>query len=244
MWEYVQISLDMATAVSVALAAWFFVKRLKVEKQAERDEAKRKLAQDLADEKRKLAQELVDTIGDFKIQIMEEVFRLNRPIFAETGGPDGINENLNVLESKVYTSLEGAIYYAHLELPLRAHEIARHYNDPKLEKEVLDSTSSFIESALEVYGRLKDGNQASQDAMKARQYYLQFLLPDIGFPLINLDLEPPGLDVLPMGEDLDEEGKRFLDRGYMPRRYIGKGDQPPTVIGVFDEFAKSLAGNR
>lgn len=232
MWEYIQFSLDMATAASIGAAAWFFIRQQRAQRQAERNDAKRALVRELADK----------MVG-FKMGIVEEVFRVNPAIQKETGGQEETNQRVNALESMVKNSLSKAIYLVRYDLQLRASIIGGQYSDGALKEKTLKLSSSFIENALEVYQRFEDGDEAAQ-GMNLKQYYHEFLLPDIGFHLIRSIPPVLVLDSPPMGEALDEEGRRFEKYRYTPRRYIEKEEQPRTVFDVFDELAKALADDQ
>ena len=225
MWGELEVSLDVATAISIFGAAVAFFLQQKNQKRADRKDAKWALLR-----------ELTDKVAEFKTEIVKGVQSVHSHFMRETESPEKINERINYLTTVAYTSLGAAYYYAHYDLRTKAAAIAHHYDDPELEN-LSEKIEVFLASMSDVIVRLKLSETATNKARtKVRDYYENHFLRDIGF---RLQGDPPDFEQ-PMGEDLDDFGKEYEKLDYTPRRYIKKEDQPPTAFEVLDDFCESI----
>ena len=235
MWEfvekYLEISLDVATAVSIVGAAAAFILQQRSQKQADREDAKWGFFRELADK-----------LAEFKNQIVQEVLLVNRSLMNLDGSTEERNEKLTSVKSVARTALSSAYYYVNYDLRLKAEAIARHYDDRDLE-DIPDKIESVLESMTDVIKRINHSEYVTHDCVSTpiEVYYEEHLLRDIGF---RMQGDPPDFEQ-PYGEELDEIGKEYQKHdGYTPRRYMNKEDQPAVAFEVLDGFFQSMLSKR
>ena len=228
-------SLDVATAVSIIGAAAVFILEQRRQKHADREDAKWALFRELADK-----------LAEFKNQIVQEVLVVNSSLVNKIGSADERNKKVESLRIIARTALSSAYYYANYDLRLKAEAIARHYDDPGL-KHIPDKIESFLASMSDVLDRINLSERVTAKVKTSvKDYYQNHFLLDLGLRLRD---DPPDFEQ-PHGEDLDKDAKDFEEYNrtkskefhYMPRRYIKKGDLPPTAFEVLDGFFESILG--
>ena len=229
MWEALEWSLDVATALSIISAAVAFILQQRSQKKADREDAQWALLRESADK-----------VGEFKDQIVQEVLSVDSDIKNDKKDIEERIGKLDSLESVVRTALNSALYYALYDLRLKAEAIARHYDGVGLVN-MPDKIESFVGSMSDVLDRLGNAGRASTELNAPIVYYYEeHFLREVGF---RFRTDPPDYQG-PMGEELDETGKAYQERGYTPRRYIKKEDQPPTAFEVIDGFFDSMLSNQ
>ena len=229
MWEALEWSLDVATALSIIGAAIAFILQQRGQKKADREDAQWALLRESADK-----------VGEFKDQIVQEVLRVDSFIKNDKNDIEERNKKLESLRTVVRTALNSAIYYALYDLRLKAEAIARHYDGAGLEN-MPQKIESFVKTMSDVLDRLGNAGKASAELNASIVYYYEeHFLREVGFRFRS---DPPDYKG-PMGEELDEAGKEYHKRGYTPRRYIKEDDQPPTAFEVIDGFFDSMLSKR
>ncbi|MCY4477356.1 MAG: hypothetical protein OXC70_05150 [Gammaproteobacteria bacterium] len=225
MGNALQWSLDVATALSIISAAVAFMLQQSRQKKADREDAKWALLRESADK-----------VGEYKSQIVQEVLRVDSFIKNDNKDIEERNEKLESLRTVARTALSSAIYYALYDLRLKAEAITRHYDGAGLENMPV-KIESFVRSMSDVLDRLRVAEKASAELnAPIAYYYVEHFLREVGFRYRS---DPPDYQG-PMGEELDEAAEEYRNRGYTPRRYIKKEDQPPTAFEVIDGFFDSM----
>ena len=228
MWPALEITLDVATAVSIIGAASAFILQQRSQKRGDREDAKWALFRELADK-----------LAEFKNQIVQEVLVVHGSLHNQTGEmTEEQKKEMVSLATIARTTLSSAYYYANYDLRLKVEAIARHYDDPGL-KHIPDMIESFLKSMTDVKIRFRNSHKAYVGLeLHVSDYYDKMFLRDMGF---RLQGDPPDFEQS-HGKDLDKVGKKIEEYHYTPRRYIKKEDQPPTAFEVLDGFFESMLG--
>ena len=158
MWETLEWSLDVATAVSIIGAAAAFLIQTASQKKTERKEAiwslLRELANGMATTKDKIVQEYLDYHINYYHKLkevsqeeqeraQEEQERAQEE--QERAQEEQFKKRLDKLEESVYGLLVNYYYYAKYDFPLQAKALAKHYGDEALEKSLDEAAKKFCE---------------------------------------------------------------------------------------------------
>ena len=231
--EYLEITLDIATALSIIGAAATFLFQLRRQQQA-----------DLVSEKWELLKKLASEIRNYKIEIVTLLLDKHNAIIKsedvlfdkETYGETAWKDLLEV-HSRVARIMNEAYFYAEYDLRKRAEGISAQYRDPRMD--ISEQIESFrIALNEDLNRRTKSLIVPLVIRVQLHEFYYNYFLRDIG-------LRTPGniLEAFPHGTPPDDELKQILgwtDGIYTPREYYNREDQPPTVFDVLDNFADSI----
>ena len=230
MFDFLEFSLDVATALSIiGAAATFFVQQRR-EKRADQEDAKwtflKELADDFAQYKARIVKEIVDKHGDL----------IDSDVVFQDDWENTAWKDMLSLQSKVNRTITDAYYYVEYDLRKKAEAIAGHFEDPEMD--ISDQIESFREATAAQNDRLvKSFLVAHHGFLPLKDYYVEVFLRDIGFRTQGLDIND-----FPIGEEIDETWTdvRKNTGGYLSRSFIRREDQPPTVLEVLNGFSDEM----
>lgn len=237
MFDFLEVSLDVATAFSIIGAALTFFIQNQREKRADRDA-----------EKWFLLKQLVDDFAEYKAEIANEIMRNHAELMKEEDQHNEVSEEakwqiVNDLRSKVNRIITGAYFYVEYNLRPNAQAVVHHFENEKeasfgqFEARMATLIDEFRNNITEQCQRLeKSGSLLRRADLSPKKFYITTFLRDVGLRTLGIDV-----NTLPKGEEPDENWKELIEEtGYPPRQFIGEEDQPPTILEVFDKFSDKL----
>ena len=230
MFDFLEFSLDVATALSIiGAAATFFVQQRR-QKRADQENAKwtflKELADDFAQYKARIVKAIVDKHGlliDADVVYQSDNWR-------NTAWNDMLS-----LQTEVNRTITDAYYYVEYDLRKKAEAIAGHFEDPQMG--ISDQIESFLKATEAPSDRLeKSIGVAHCSNLQLKTYYVEVFLRDVGFRTQGSDVRN-----FPVGEEIDEFWTEVRElTGYVPRRHIRREELPSTVLEVLNDFSDAM----
>ena len=231
MFDFLEFSLDVATALSIiGAAATFFVQQRR-QKRADQENAKWTFLKELADDFAQYKARIVKGIVDKHSFLIDADVVFQSDNWKNTAWNDMFS-----LQSEVNRTITDAYYYVEYDLRKKAEAIAGHFEDPKMD--ISDQIESFRKATEAQNDRLKKSIRAAHHInLPLKTYYIQVFLRDVGFRTLGIDVRD-----LPLGEEIDETWTEVRKRtdGYLPRLFIRREEQPPTVLEVLNGFSAAM----
>lgn len=230
--EYLEVTLDVATALSIIGAAATFFFQLRRQKRA-----------DLEVEKWQLLKEMAGRINDYKTEIVYAIMEKHDRImeskevgFKEETWAETEWKDLVLLLNHVLEILTKAYYFAEQDLRSNAQMIAVQFKDPRMD--ITEQVESFRAGVELINDRLTKMMMipAVMD-WKLRMFYVHYFLREVGLRILGQDVTKWSFGEKP-DDYLDQV--MSLTETYAPREYYKKEEQPPTVFDVLDDFANSI----
>ena len=230
---YLEITLDVATALSIIGAAATFLTQMRRQRQADLVSEKWEFLKGLADEIRNYKREIVGVL----VNKDDAIMRSEDVHYDEETCQDTAWMDIFAVLNRVTHITQKCYFYAEYDLRKRAEWISAQYKDPRID--ISEQIESFRQALNKDFRRRRKSVMVPAiSPVTTHKFYYSYLLRDIG-------LRTPGniVENLPYGTPPDNELKRILavtNGDYTPREYYKKEDQPPTVFDVLDNFADSI----
>ena len=231
--NYLEITLDIATALSIMGAAATFFFQMRRQKRLDLETEKWNFLKELAGEIRKYKAEILNAFMDRHQRIVKHP----DVIFEQETYKDTAWNDMADLVNVVMKTLTKAYYYAEYDLLTKAKSIATHYQDPRMD---ITKQVGHFRAGIEIVQHRMSMSFGAAGALQfpLSEYYMYYFLNEVGLRTLGAD----AAEELPYSEpdELLDLIKSVTDDDYAPREYYKENDRPPRIFDVLDEFADSI----
>ena len=181
--SYLEITLDVATALSIMGAAATFFFQLRRHRRAELENEKWNFLKELASEIRGYKADIVKVIMDKHSDITKsEDVVFKEETYKETAWNDVV-----FLLNFVARKMTDAYYYTEYDLRKKAEVIANHYEDPRMD--ITEQVESFRADIEKLSDRLSDSLLAAVALeIPLMHYYTAHFLREVGVRTLGVDV--------------------------------------------------------